>query len=134
MAAATTTDEAAVPLPTPWMNIGSSMLCPIQGLYYPGRVLSYQGHFEFDTFTNRELCGEFGRRNNWTAPVVAAYIQQIERALVPGQEEEDDDSKVAAEVVLLFFAGEDQELKGSVGSASNGMLTPPLEESTTNWK
>lgn len=115
-----------VSLPAPWMTIGSSAQCPIQGLYYPGRVLTYQGHFEFDTFVNRELCEEFGRRANWPSLEVAAYVQQIERSLIPGQED-DDDSKAAAEAVLLFFAGNDQVSQIGGIAAPNGMLTPPVE-------
>lgn len=117
---------ADVSLPAPWMNIGSSAQCPIQGLYNPGRILTYQGHFEFDTFVNRELCLEFGRRANWPASEVASYVQQIERALVPGQED-NDDSKAAAEAVLLFFAGEDQISNFGNVVAPNGMITPPLD-------
>lgn len=30
-------ETAAVSLPAPWVNIGSTPLCPIQGMYYPGR-------------------------------------------------------------------------------------------------
>lgn len=116
----------AVSLPAPWMNIGSSAQCPIQGLYNPGRILTYQGHFEFDTFVNRELCVEFGRRAKWPAAKVASYVRLIERALVPGQED-DDDSKAAAEAVLLFFAGEDQVPEFGNVPALNGMITPPLE-------
>lgn len=125
-AKAATATGSTVSLPAPWMNIGSSVQCPIQGLYHPGRVLTYQGHFEFDTFANRELCAEFGRRANWPAEEMASYVQQIERALVPGQED-DDDSKAAAEAVLLFFAGEDQVPKYGNVAAPNGMITPPLE-------
>lgn len=111
-------------LPAPWMNIGSSALCAIQGLYNPGRVLTYQGHFEFDTFVNSELCREFARRSNWADPLVASYLEQIQRAFVPGKGE-DDDSQAAAEAVVLFFAGEDQPHTGN--SASAGMITPPHE-------
>ncbi|KAJ5585481.1 uncharacterized protein N7459_005281 [Penicillium hispanicum] len=127
VARAAAAGKTAVALPAPWMNVGSSAACPIQGLYFPGRVLSYQGHFEFDTFVNAELCREFGRRANWPAPVVDTYVAQIERALVPGQPD-DDDSQAAAEAVLLFFAGEDQGQKGSADVTHNGMITPPLEE------
>lgn len=120
-AAAAGTD---VSLPAPWMNIGSSAQCPIQGLYHPGRILTYQGHFEFDTFVNRELCVEFGRRAHWPASDVASYVRQIERALVPGQED-DDDSQAAAEAVLLFFAGDDHVPQIGGIAAPNGMITPP---------
>ncbi|KAL4921517.1 class I glutamine amidotransferase-like protein [Aspergillus aurantiobrunneus] len=90
-------------LPTPWVNVGSTDLCPVQGLYYPGRVLTYQGHFEFDVFVNSETCVEFGRRNRWDAVAVERYLGLIRRARVEGVVEDDDDAKAAAEVVLLFF-------------------------------
>ncbi|KAJ5745747.1 hypothetical protein N7520_010929 [Penicillium odoratum] len=123
-----------IQLPPGWMNIGHSAACDIQGLYYPGRILSYQGHFEFDVFSNRALCIEFGRRANWPADVIQQYVEWIERALVPGARD-DDDAQAAAEAVLLFFAGEDTSVArkdlvmglGLGGFASNGMLTPPLE-------
>lgn len=118
-----------ISLPAPWMNIGSSAQCPLQGLYSPGRILTYQGHFEFDTFVNGELCQEFGRRANWPAPLVESYMEQIKRGCVSGKED-DDDSKAAAEAVLLFFAGEDMS-KGNEGFAPNGMVTPPLEQSAS---
>ncbi|KAJ5101597.1 hypothetical protein NUU61_003819 [Penicillium alfredii] len=117
--------DADVPLPAPWMNIGHSAACAIQGLYCPGRVLTYQGHFEFDTFVNTELCQEFGRRANWPALRVASYLEQIQRAFVPGKDD-DDDSKAAAEAVLLFFAGEDQRTRPGGVVASTGLMTPPL--------
>lgn len=43
-----TPETATVSLPPPWMNIGSTPICLIQGMYYPGRVLSVQGHYELD--------------------------------------------------------------------------------------
>lgn len=93
-----------VSLPAPWSSIGSSAQCVIQGLYNPGRVLTYQGHFEFDAFSNGELMKEFGRRGNWPAEEMASYLKQIHRSAVTGKEDEDD-AKAAAEAVLLFFAG-----------------------------
>ncbi|KAJ6188980.1 hypothetical protein N7519_003888 [Penicillium mononematosum] len=92
------------------------------GLYNPGRVLTYQGHFEFDTFANGELAQEFGRRGGWSAAVMDEYLEQIYRSRVPGLED-DDDAKAAAEAVLLFFAGEDGD---SMGCNGTGMITPPL--------
>ncbi|KAJ5230295.1 hypothetical protein N7489_011003 [Penicillium chrysogenum] len=114
--------DQGVSLPAPWSSIGSSAQCAIQGLYNPGRVLTYQGHFEFDTFANGELAQEFGRRGGWSAAVVDEYLEQIYRSRVPGLED-DDDAKAAAEAVLLFFAGEDGDLMGCNGT---GMITPPL--------
>lgn len=118
-------DQVGVSLPAPWSSIGSSAQCAIQGLYNPGRVLTYQGHFEFDTFANGELMHEFGRRGGWSAAVVAEYQEQIYRSRIPGLEEEDDDAKAAAEAVLLFFAGEDGNLM--VCGGGTGIMTPPLD-------
>jgi GMP synthase-like glutamine amidotransferase len=98
---------AAIPdaeLPAGWVNVGSTEKCPIQGLYYPGRTLTYQGHFEFDVFVNRETCLAFGRRLGWSEEVTGRYVGLIEG------EGEDDDAKVAAEVVMMFFAGLDVEV------------------------
>ncbi|KAJ5627450.1 hypothetical protein N7528_004877 [Penicillium herquei] len=133
-AAKATAQTAEVSLPSPWMNVGYSAMCDIQGLYYPGRVLSYQGHFEFDVFGNRALCIEFGRRQGWSAEMVSSFIEQIERGIGSGLDGEDEDeAKIAAEVVLLFFAGEDGPQKSGLGAvngnsfAIGGMLTPPLD-------
>ncbi|KAL2855995.1 class I glutamine amidotransferase-like protein [Aspergillus pseudoustus] len=90
-------------LPEPWTNVGSTELCPVQGLFYPGRVLTYQGHFEFDVFVNTETCLEFGRRSGWDPKDVERYLGLIKKGRVEGMPEDDDDAKVAAEVVMLFF-------------------------------
>ncbi|KAJ5773310.1 hypothetical protein N7457_008206 [Penicillium paradoxum] len=94
-------------LPQPWLHLGSSLKCPIQGLYNPGRVLTLQGHFEFDAFATAELCHKFAKQFDWSADLLASHLENIRRSTVPGKDD-DDDSKVAAETVLLFFAGEDQ--------------------------
>ncbi|KAJ5349062.1 uncharacterized protein N7506_002315 [Penicillium brevicompactum] len=93
-------------LPEPWLNVGSSLKCPIQGLYQPDRVLTLQGHFEFDAFATAELCYKFASQFGWSQEVLDAHLESIRRSVRPGREDEDD-SKVAAEAVLLFFAGED---------------------------
>lgn len=90
-------------LPEPWLNVGSTEACPVQGLYYPGRVLTYQGHFEFDVFVNTESCLEFARRGGWDKIAVERYLGLIARGRVEGIVEDADDSKAAAEVVVLFF-------------------------------
>lgn len=129
VAAATSAGQTFVSLPAPWMNIGASAACPIQGLYYPGRILTYQGHFEFDTFVNSELTREFGRRQGWPQAVVDEYERQINVSRVTGKED-DDDSKAAAEAVVLFFAGTDQTPKFEGVQVTDGLMTPPLEETS----
>ncbi|CAG8921645.1 unnamed protein product [Penicillium salamii] len=106
-----------VSLPAPWSNIGSSAQCAIQGFYNPGRVLTFQGHFEFDRFVNSETMHEFARRGSWPASDIASYQEQINRSAVAGKED-DDDAKAAAEAVLLFLAGD--------RVVSNGLMTAPL--------
>ncbi|KAL4895137.1 class I glutamine amidotransferase-like protein [Aspergillus ambiguus] len=99
-------EDGSLPLPAGWMNMGSSERCPVQGLYCPQRVLTYQGHFEFDVFVTRETVVEFGRRNGWESAAVQRYVEDIQKGregCAEGQDD-NDDSKVAAEVVMLFFA------------------------------
>jgi GMP synthase-like glutamine amidotransferase len=115
-------------LPGDWVNLGSTPRCPIQGLYRRGRVLTFQGHFEFDVFVNRETCVEFARRWGWDGEMVAGYLRGVEAGNGV------DDAEVAAEMVVWFFAGEDvagghadfgQEVK--MMEMEGGLLTPPLE-------
>ncbi|KAH8895256.1 class I glutamine amidotransferase-like protein, partial [Thozetella sp. PMI_491] len=56
-------DHVVVPsegLPESWVSMGSSNLCDVQGIYQPGRVLTYQGHPEFDTFINEQAVLSLG--------------------------------------------------------------------------
>ncbi|ODM15775.1 hypothetical protein SI65_08615 [Aspergillus cristatus] len=95
-----------ITLPSPWLNLGYTSKCPIQGLYHPGRVLTFQGHFEFDSFVNRETCIEFGRRFGWKEDDIGGSVKGIDVAVAEeGGDGDDDDSRVAAEGVVLFFAG-----------------------------
>ncbi|KAK8878915.1 class I glutamine amidotransferase-like protein [Apiospora arundinis] len=81
-------------LPPTWSSIGSSILCQIQGLYQPGRVLTYQGHPEFD----RVIMNDFVRRLVKAGAIDAAagetYLTFVER---------DDTRVLAAEVLLKFL-------------------------------
>jgi GMP synthase-like glutamine amidotransferase len=139
-------DEKDPQLPAPWMNIGYSASCQIQGLYLPGRILTYQGHFEFDAWLNAELCRYFGQRFRWEQGDVEEYVGFIERSVGSGcdlgdgsgLQDDDDDSRAAAEAVLFLFAGLDGKGRGQgqvqVGAKAgtlevDGMLTPPLEGS-----
>lgn len=58
-------DEVVLPspdfsLPEPWKLLGSTEHCKVPGIYQPGRVLTLQGHFEFDTFKSQETMRIFG--------------------------------------------------------------------------
>ncbi|PYH46483.1 type 1 glutamine amidotransferase [Aspergillus saccharolyticus JOP 1030-1] len=83
------------PLPQDWCVIGRSEECAVQGLYWPGQVLSYQGHFEFDAEVNRETCLEFARRENWSGEDVGRWVQAI------GDGTQRNDAEGAAEVVEI---------------------------------
>ncbi|KAL2011967.1 hypothetical protein VTN00DRAFT_4685 [Thermoascus crustaceus] len=133
------TTTTSTSLPSPWLNVGSTTKSPIQGLYHPSRILTYQGHFEFDTFVNRETCIEFARRGGWSDADVAAYLDRIGSMPAPGKED-DDDAKVAAEIVVMFLAGEDQDrdvpttpplskgAEDAVADSGSGLVTPPSME------
>ncbi|RAL13281.1 uncharacterized protein BO97DRAFT_469976 [Aspergillus homomorphus CBS 101889] len=81
-------------LPRGWCVVGASAECAVQGLYQRGRVLTYQGHFEFDAEVNRETCLEFARRQGWKVEDVRRWVAAME---VEGVQ---DDAKAAAGVVL----------------------------------
>lgn len=58
-------DEVVLPwpdfsLPEPWILLGSTDHCRVPGIYQPGRVLTLQGHFEFDSFKSQETMRIFG--------------------------------------------------------------------------
>jgi GMP synthase-like glutamine amidotransferase len=120
-----TTTAAAADLPAPWLNIGSTQLSPIQGMYYPGRVLTYQGHFEFDVFVNTETVLEFGRRGGWDAGVVGQYLEQVTSITSEGG----DDSELAAELVVRFLVDDEEESMDV--KVESGLATPPEEVDMT---
>lgn len=47
--------DAVLEVPQGALNLGSSPRCEIQGLYKPGRVLSFQAHPEFDSEIMSEI-------------------------------------------------------------------------------
>ncbi|KAI0170195.1 class I glutamine amidotransferase-like protein [Pestalotiopsis sp. NC0098] len=78
-------------LPSEWMNIGKSNLCEIQGLYKPGRVLTFQGHPEFDQFITQTTV------TNLKETFKADYKKHLDQA---GQS---DDALLYGEVLINFF-------------------------------
>ncbi|KAH6881995.1 class I glutamine amidotransferase-like protein, partial [Alternaria rosae] len=89
-------DHVVVPhveaLPGSWTTMGSTRHCTNQGMYEPGRVLTFQGHFEFDRFINSETIKYFFP--NWQPKVLEETLDAIDA---------DDDSVAAAGVVLKFL-------------------------------
>lgn len=85
---------------TPWLNIGWTKQCPIQGLYLPNRVLTLQGHFEIDSGGMSLVAREFGPILGWSEEVARAHQERI--AWEGGW----DDGNVVADVIALFLVGE----------------------------
>jgi GMP synthase-like glutamine amidotransferase len=113
-------DHVRVPslhaLPEGWIIVGSTQHCAVQGVYEPNRVLTYQGHFEFDRFINTETLKVFGA--SWKSGVLEQAIKAIDA---------DDDAELAADMVMRFLM-EANNRKGEL-IASGGLLTPPGEPS-----
>lgn len=94
------TESPPVSLPAPWINIGSTPICPIQGLYNPGRVLTVQGHYEMDAFGMQKMCVESAPVMGWKESKLALFLEQVG----PDLEERQDDARAFAEAVLCFVA------------------------------
>ncbi|PSN66252.1 class I glutamine amidotransferase-like protein [Corynespora cassiicola Philippines] len=104
-------------LPGDWQSIGRSEHCANQGIYQPGRVFTFQGHFEFDSFINTEVIKVFGA--NWEPKALQETLETIDK---------DDDAEVAAELVVKFLLEEAVTKNGSTHAVTGGLLTPPLQE------
>ncbi|KIV99836.1 uncharacterized protein PV09_08505 [Verruconis gallopava] len=110
-------DHVKIPmagLPSDWILVGSTQHCAVQGLYQPGHVLTYQGHFEFDRFINTETLKVFGA--SWEPERLQAALHAIDA---------DDDSELAADMALRFLAGLD--ITSVDAELHSGLLTPPEE-------
>ncbi|KAI4593832.1 hypothetical protein KJ359_008873 [Pestalotiopsis sp. 9143b] len=85
-------------MPPDWFVVGSTDHCAVQGMYNPGRVLTYQGHFEFDQFINTETLRIFGTA--WNGKVLPSELDAVNF---------DDDSQLAAEIVVKFLLEKPRE-------------------------
>ena len=83
--------------------MGSSQHCVLQGIWKKGRILTYQGHAEFDRFANAETVKVFGKLT-WSGEFMEEALKAVDR---------DDDSVWAAVVLLRFFL-EDQKMDSEV--------------------
>lgn len=86
-------------LPPSWSLVGSTQKCAVQGVYQPGRVLTFQGHFEFDGWTNAETIKVFGE--HWDDAERVA--EGVRGALEIG----DDGPKIAEMVFSFLIEGRD---------------------------
>jgi GMP synthase-like glutamine amidotransferase len=111
-------DHVVIPdlkaLPQSWTTLGSTQHCGVQGLYEHARVLTFQGHFEFDRFINSETIKCFFP--NWQPKVLEETLDAIDA---------DDDSVTAAGMVLKFFLEGGIDKHGQSHAISGGLLTPP---------
>ncbi|KAI5468003.1 class I glutamine amidotransferase-like protein [Mariannaea sp. PMI_226] len=82
----------ATGLPESWFQLGATKACANQGVFQPGRVLTFQGHFEFDRFINSETLKVFGA--TWEPSYLQEVLEKIDA---------DDDALAAAEMVLQFL-------------------------------
>lgn len=99
-------DHVVLPeeLPHTWMSVGKTEHCGVQGVYGEGRVLTLQGHFEFDRWINRETV-ECLFRGVWEEEFIEDVLERIEG---------DDDAVSVAGMVVGFLAGGGG--RGDVGS------------------
>lgn len=105
-------------LPRGWSVMGSTDWCANQGMMEFGRVLTFQGHFEFDRFVNGETIKTFFARK---AP---EWLEESLKAV-----DMDDDSELAAEMVLHFALQNLTRKQGKTFEKFGGLVTPPVEES-----
>jgi GMP synthase-like glutamine amidotransferase len=80
-------------LPEGFHSIGRSDHCALQGIWKKGRVLTYQGHAEFDRFINGETAKVFGK-STWSEDFMEKTLKSIDA---------EDDAIWAAQVTLRFF-------------------------------
>jgi GMP synthase-like glutamine amidotransferase len=104
-------------IPADWMSFGATEHCAVQGVYEAGRVLTLQGHFEFDRFVNSE-CIKYFFGEKWDA----ARLQEALLAI-----DADDDSNVAAGMILGFLLEKGGEVDSAGHKVTGGLLTPPDE-------
>ncbi|KAF5569944.1 hypothetical protein FPHYL_1628 [Fusarium phyllophilum] len=82
------------PWPESWMSIGSTPHCAVQGIFQPGRVLTFQGHFEFTEEISTETIKYFYTpERGFTPEQTQAALDQIRGK---------DDSEEAAKISNVF--------------------------------
>ncbi|KAJ2983803.1 hypothetical protein NQ176_g429 [Zarea fungicola] len=87
-----TLTEKEIQLPPEWIPLGRTAHCAFQGIYQPNRVLTLQGHFEFDRFINSETIKVFGAK--WDNKELDAALHSMDR---------DDDAEQASDLVVRFL-------------------------------
>ncbi|KIW94680.1 uncharacterized protein Z519_04657 [Cladophialophora bantiana CBS 173.52] len=80
-------------LPSECVEVGSSALCGMQGMYVPNRVLTLQAHPEFDRAVNGACISEIVG-TSWPLEETREYLRMADR---------DDDAALMEEVVMEFL-------------------------------
>ena len=83
-------------MPEGFVSVGRSAHCALQGVYQQGRVLTSQGHVEFDEFVNAETVLVFGK-TVWSKEFMEVALKGTKGV---------DDAVWAAQVVVRFFLEE----------------------------
>ena len=87
-------------LPASICVVGSTPHCHNQGIYEPGRLLTLQGHPEFDQFITTEALKLVSQRVGWEPEFTKAAINSAMAS---------DDAGLAADIMVRFFLGLDME-------------------------
>ncbi|KAH7402953.1 class I glutamine amidotransferase-like protein [Pyrenochaeta sp. MPI-SDFR-AT-0127] len=113
-------DHVVIPnpeiLPSSWVMLGSTQHCAVQGVYEPGRILTFQGHFEFDRLVNSETIKFFFP--TWAPEVLKETLEAIDS---------EDDAISAAEIVLRFLAEKSMDECAATHAIDDGLFTQPLQ-------
>lgn len=81
-------------IPEDWILLGETPLCGVQGLLKPGRVLTYQGHPEFDSWINGKSVLSLAASNGFTENEIESYMTLVNR---------EDQAELAGCVLIDFF-------------------------------
>lgn len=77
-----------------WVRFGATKLCSTQGLCKPYRVLTYQGHAEYDIEINTANIESLAEKLGWSEKYKTETMSLVRQ---------DDDSAIFADVVVAFF-------------------------------
>lgn len=107
-------------LPPSWSVVGSTPKCAVQGVHQPGRVLTFQGHFEFDAWTNVETIKAFGA--HWDD------CKRVDEGVWNATACQDDGQKIADLVFSFLAQGRDTMSNAShvTGLGEHGHITSDL--------
>lgn len=116
-------DHVVLPcLPEGFVSVGRSEHCALQGVWQKGRILTYQGHAEFDRFINSETLKVFGAL--WDDDVQSAALGLIDGV---------DDATWAAGTVLNFFLGDEQSYFAIEGNNRIASEVQELQQATVAY-